>query len=140
MEVYDLSPTTDSTLANISTRGAVGPQSDVIIGGFIVNGTSGSTRVLIRSAGPSLAAAGVPNAMPDPTLELRDVNGTLISENDNWRDGPELEIEQSNLAPSNDLESAIITTLPSGPYTAIIRERTGQSGIGLFEVYNLQNP
>jgi uncharacterized protein GlcG (DUF336 family) len=140
VEVYDLSPSADSTLANISTRGAVGPQSDVMIGGFIVNGTTGSTRVLVRTAGPSLVAAGVPDAMPDPTLELRDLNGTLIASNDNWREGPELEIEESKLAPSNDLESAIITTLPSGPYTAIIHEHNGASGIGLFEVYNLQNP
>jgi hypothetical protein len=140
VEVYDLSPSADSTLANISTRGAVGPQSDVMIGGFIVNGTTGSTRVLVRTAGPSLVAAGVPGAMPDPILELRDVSGTLIASNDNWREGPELEIEESKLAPSSDLESAIITTLPSGPYTAIIHERNGASGVGLFEVYNLQNP
>jgi uncharacterized protein GlcG (DUF336 family) len=140
VEVYDLSPNSNSTLANISTRGAVGPQSDVIIGGFIVNGFTGSTRVLVRTAGPSLAAAGVADSMPDPTLELRDVYGTLIASNDNWREGPEIEIEQSKLAPSNDFESAIITTLPSGPYTAIIRERNGTSGIGLFEVYNLQDP
>jgi uncharacterized protein GlcG (DUF336 family) len=140
VEVYDLSPTSDSTLGNISTRGAVGPQSDVMIGGFIISGTTGVTRVLVRTVAPSLAAFGVTDAMPDPMLELRDVNGTLIAANDNWRDGPEQEIEDSKLAPTNDLESAIITTLPSGPYTAIIRERTGQSGIGLFEVYNLQDP
>ena len=140
VEVYDLSPTSDSTLGNISTRGAVGPQSDVMIGGFIISGTTGVTRVLVRTIGPSLAAFGVTDAMPDPMLELRDVNGTLIAANDNWRDGPELEIEESKLAPTNDLESAIITTLPSGPYTAVIHEKNGQSGIGLFEVYNLQNP
>jgi uncharacterized protein GlcG (DUF336 family) len=140
VEVYDLSPTSNSTLGNISTRGAVGPQSDVMIGGFIVSGTTGATRVLVRTVAPSLISAGVTDAMPDPTLELRDVNGTLIAANDNWREGPELEIQESKLAPTNDLESAIITTLPSGPYTAVIHERTGQSGIGLFEVYNLQNP
>ncbi len=140
VEVYDLSPGSASTLANISTRGAVGPQSDVMIGGFIINGATGLTRVLVRTAGPSLVAAGVPDAMPDPILELRDVSGTLIAANDNWREGPELEIEESKLAPSNDLESAIITTLPSGAYTAIIHERNGASGIGLFEVYNLENP
>lgn len=140
VEVYDLSPASGSTLGNISTRGAVGPQSDVMIGGFIISGTTGLTRVLIRGLAPSLESAGVTNAMPDPILELRDVNGTLVAANDNWREGPELEIQQSKLAPTNDLESAIITTLPSGPYTAIIRERTGRSGIGLFEVYNLQNP
>jgi uncharacterized protein GlcG (DUF336 family) len=140
VEVYDLSPGSNSTLGNISTRGAVGPQSDVMIGGFIVSGTTGTTRVLVRTVAPSLISAGVTGAMPDPMLELRDVNGTLIASNDNWREGPELEIQESQLAPSNDLESAIITTLPSGPYTAVIHERTGQSGIGLFEVYNLQNP
>ena len=53
---------------------------------------------------------------------------------------PPAEIEKSKLARTNELESAIITTLPSGPYTAVIHERNGQSGIGLFEVYNLQNP
>jgi hypothetical protein len=111
-----------------------------MIGGFIVHGTSGTTRVLVCTAGPSLTGAGVTDAMPDPTLELRDVYGTLIATNDNWREGPELEIEQSKLAPTDDLESAIITTLPSGPYTAIIHERNGAPGIGLFEVYNLANP
>lgn len=140
VEVYDINSTSSSTLANISTRGAVGAGSEVIIGGFIIFGDSGSTRVLVRSVGPSLAASGIPNAMPDPTLELRDVNGTLIIANDNWKDGPQTEIEETMLAPANDLESAVVTALPSGPYTAVIRERSGQSGIGLFEVYNLQNP
>jgi hypothetical protein len=111
-----------------------------MIGGFIVSGTTGVTRVLVRTIAPSLASAGVTDAMPDPMLELRDGNGSLIAANDNWREGPELEIEESNLAPANDLESAIITTLPSGPYTAVIHERNGQAGVGLFEVYNLQNP
>lgn len=140
VEVYDLSPASDSTLANISTRGAVGGASDVMIGGFIIAGETGSTRVLVRSVAPSLAAFGINNAMPDPTLELRDINGTLIASNDNWKDGPQTEIEETTLAPSDDLESAIVTTLPSGPYTAVIHERNGRSGIGLFEVYNLQNP
>ena len=140
VEAYDLQETSNATLANISTRGAVNPGSDVIIGGFIIFGTEGNTRIFIRSVGPSLASAGVSNPMPDPILELRDVNGTLIVENDNWREGPEIEIEETMLAPSSDFESAIVTTLPSGPYTAIVRERNGQSGVGLFEVYNLQDP
>ena len=140
VEAYDLSSTLNSTLANISTRGAVSAESEVMIGGFIIFGNGGNTRVLVRSIGPSLASSGIPNAMPDPTLELRDMNGMLITENDNWRDGPETEIEETLLAPSDNLESVIVTTLPSGPYTAILRERNGQSGVGLVEVYNLQNP
>jgi len=140
VEVYDLSPTSDSTLANISTRGAVGGASDVMIGGFIIAGESGSTRVLVRSVAPSLVSFGINNAMPDPMMELRDINGTLVAANDNWKEGPQAEIESTTLAPSNDLESAIVTTLPSGAYTAVIHERNGESGVGLFEVYNLQNP
>ena len=140
VEVYDLAPSSSSTLGNISTRGAVGPQSDVMIGGFIIGGTAGVTRVLVRTVAPSLVSAGITDAMPDPTLELRDGNGGLVAANDNWHDGPAHEIEESKLAPANDLESAVITTLPSGAYTAVIHERNGQSGIGLFEVYNLQNP
>jgi hypothetical protein len=140
VEVYDLNSTSNSTLANISTRGAVSAESEVMIGGFIIFGNGGNTRVLVRAIGPSLASLGITNAMPDPTLELRDSNGTLIVANDNWKDGPQTEIEETMLAPTNDLESAIVTTLPSGPYTAVIRERNGQSGVGLFEVYNLQNP
>ena len=140
VEVYDLGPQSKSTLANISTRGAVGAQSEVMIGGFIIAGETGSTRVLVRSVAPSLAAFGINNAMPDPTLELRDSDGTLIVENDNWKDGPQVEIEETMLAPTNDLESAIVTVLPSGAYTALIHERNGESGVGLFEVYNLQDP
>jgi uncharacterized protein GlcG (DUF336 family) len=140
VEVYDLDSTASSTLANISTRGTVGPESDVIIGGFIIFGNDGSTRVLIRALGPSLASSGIANPMPDPTLELRDSNGTLIIANDNWRDGPQTEIQETTLPPPNDLESAVVTTLPSGPYTAVIHDRNGQSGVGLFEVYNLQDP
>ena len=140
VEVYDLSPNSDSTLANISTRGAIVAGSDVMIGGFIIGGSSGSTRVLIRSLAPSLVAAGVDNAMADPMLEVRDLNGTLIAANDNWRDGNQVEIEETMVAPPNDLEPAIVTTLPSGPYTAVIHEKNGGSGVGLVEVYNLQNP
>jgi hypothetical protein len=140
VETYDLNQTINSTLANISTRGAVSAESEVMIGGFIIFGNGGNTRVLVRAIGPSLVSSGIANAMPDPTLELRDRNGTLITENDNWRDGPETELEETTLAPSDNLESAIITTLPSGPYTAITRERNGASGVGLVEVYNLQDP
>jgi hypothetical protein len=140
VEVYDLNSAGNSTLANISTRGGIDPGGDVMIGGFIIFGNGGNTRVLVRSVGPSLASSGISNPMPDPMLELRDVNGTLIIENDNWKEGPQTEIEETELAPANDLEPAIVTTLPSGPYTAVIRERNGQSGVGLFEIYNLQNP
>lgn len=138
VEVYDLSPDSGSTLANISTRGAVGIRDDVMIGGFIISGAAGETRVLVRALAPSLTSFGIGNTMANPTLQLCDVNGTIVGSNDNWRDGAEADISATGLAPSNEKESAIVTTLPSGAYTAIIRDANGASGVGLFEVYNLQ--
>lgn len=139
VEVYDLSGDSPSQLANISTRGAVTSQNKVMIGGFIVAGTTGDTRVLVRAVAPSLAASGVKNALSDPMLELRDVNGTLIATNDNWIEGDANEIADSGLSPTNDNESAIITSLPSGAYTALVRDANGGTGVALVEVYNLQN-
>ena len=83
VEVYDLSPSPDSILGNISTRSFVQTGDDVMIGGFIVQGTE-SKRVIIRAIGPELTQYGVPNVLADPTLELHDGTGALIASNDNW--------------------------------------------------------
>ncbi|MFL6543512.1 MAG: GlcG/HbpS family heme-binding protein, partial [Chthoniobacterales bacterium] len=139
VEVYDLSGDSLSQLANISTRGAVTLENKEIIGGFIVSGTSGETRVLVRALAPSLATSGVGNAIADPTLELRDSNGALIATNDNWVDGDQNEITGTGVPPTNENESAIVTSLPSGAYTALVRDANGGSGVALVEVYNLQN-
>jgi len=46
-----------------------------MIGGFITEGGNGSTEVVVRALGPTLSNFGVANALADPTLELRDING-----------------------------------------------------------------
>jgi sugar lactone lactonase YvrE len=137
VEVYDLNTTADSKLANISTRGFVQAGDNVMIGGFIVVGQS-ATRVVLRAIGPSLP---IPGKLADPTLELRDVSGTLLRSDDNWRTGgQEAEINQTGLQPSSDLESAIISTLNPGNYTAIMRGVNNGTGIGLIEAYDLGPP
>ena len=83
VELYDVAPS-ESRVSNISTRGEVGTGSDVIIGGFIVGGTS-TTQVIVRAIGPSLSSLGIAGALPDPVLQLFDRNGTLLASNDNWR-------------------------------------------------------
>ena len=108
-----------------------------MIAGFILAGGSGGSRVLIRAIGPSLAAAGITQALADPTLELHDGNGVSIAFNDNWKDSQQAEIEATGIPPSDDRESAIVASLPPGPYTAILAGRSGSTGIGLVEVYNL---
>lgn len=138
VEVYDLDSASDTRLANISTRGLVGTGDDVLIGGFILGGNGSQTRVLVRAIGPSLVPAGLGNSLPNPTLELRDSNGVLLRSNDNWKDTQQTAIEATGIAPSEDLEAAILATLPPGSYTAIAAGQGGTSGIGLIEIYNLR--
>ena len=88
VEVYDLDQTVDSLLANISSRGLVKTGNNVMIGGFIVGGGTGSSKVALRAIGPSLGQQGVPNPLADPTLELRDGNGALLIANNDWKDDP----------------------------------------------------
>jgi len=135
VEVYDLAPS-DSLLANISTRGKVGTGDDVMIGGFIIGGND-STKVLLRAIGPSLSSQGVEGALGDPVLELHNSLGELIATNDSWRSTQQADITATGIAPENDNESAILTTLTPGPYTTIVRGQADTTGIALVEVYNL---
>lgn len=135
VEVYDLAQTLDSRPANISTRGFVQTGDNVLIGGLIVLGQN-PLRIIVRATGPSLP---VPQPLGDPTLSLHDGNGVQIASNDNWRSDQEADIIATGLPPSSNLEAAIVTTLPAngGFYTAIVRGNNGASGIGVVEVYAL---
>ena len=134
-ELYDLAPG-NSSVRNISTRGQAGTGDDVMIGGFIVAGTQ-STKVIIRAIGPSLAAAGVAGALSDPLLELHDSQGSLIFQNDNWRNDQERQIIDTTVPPLDDKEAAIVATLPPGAYTAVVRGPGSTTGVALVEVYSL---
>jgi hypothetical protein len=123
---------------NLSTRLRVGTGNDVLINGFISTGI-GSKKVALRGIGPSLNQAGVKEALADPVLELHGNTGSLITSNDNWKSTQQSTIEATTLAPKSDLESAIVGTLPSGAYTAIILGKNGGTGVGLVEVYDLDN-
>jgi hypothetical protein len=138
IEVYDLDQTSDTLLANISTRGLVHTGDDVLVGGFILGGSSGQTTIVIRALGPSLGNAGIANALANPTLELRDGNGLLLQSNDNWKDQQRAAIETSGLAPTDDREAAILVTLSPGTYTAVAAGLNGTVGVGLVEVFNLR--
>ena len=144
VEVYDLDRTVDTNLANISTRGFVDTGDNVMIGGFIVGGGSptGTAQIVVRAVGPSLSAAGIAGTLADPTLELRDDNGTLLDSNDNWKTRPDgssqqAEIEATTIPPTNELESALLRTLAPGNYTAIVRGISNTTGVGLVEAYHL---
>ena len=100
--------------------------------------------MVVRAIGPSLQSAGITNALADPTLELYNGSGTRISSNDNWKQNEqtgasqETEVRGTGVPPSSDLEAAIVTSLPAGNYTAIVRGKTGGAGVALVEVFNLR--
>lgn len=127
-----------ATLKNISTRASVQTNQDVAIGGFIVTGT-GQKRVLIRAIGPSLSGQGVSGALADPTLELHAAGGALIASNDNWKDSQQSEISATGIPPTDNAEAAIVATLNPGNYTAIMAGKNGGTGVGLVEIYDLDN-
>jgi glucose/arabinose dehydrogenase len=134
--VFKISVTSNSL--NISSRSHVATDENVMIGGFIITGNV-NKRVIVRAIGPSLQQFAVPDPLVNPVLELHGPTGALIASNDNWRDTQEAEIIQSQLAPTNDLESAIIATLAPGSYTGIVQGNNGASGAGLVEVYDLDS-
>ena len=125
-------------LLNISTRMQVLTDDNVLIGGFIVTGIS-PKKVIVRAIGPSLTAFGVPGALADPTLDLNAPDGSVTT-NDDWKESQQAEIEATGLQPTNDLESAILQTLAPGAYTAIVRGKSGTTGVGLVEAYDLDQP
>ncbi len=137
--MYDLDLTSNSELANISTRGFVQTGNDVMIGGFIFGNGTTSEKVIIRAIGPSLASYGVANVLADPMLALHDSNGAVLISDDNWQDDPTqaAAITATGMAPQNNLESAIVTTLPPAAYTAVVTGKNGGMGVVLVEVYRL---
>src|SRR5262249_28626795 len=127
------------------TRSFVQTDNNVMIGGFIVQGTA-AKRVIIRAIGPELGPFGVPDPLANPTLELHNAAGGLIGSNDDWQHtivggvityGQVADIQNSGHAPTDPSESAIIAELPPGNYTAIVRGVNDVTGVALVEVYDL---
>jgi hypothetical protein len=122
-------------MANISTRGLVGPGQGQLIGGFIITG--GPKMVIVRALGPSLSAAGVSPVVADPSLQLYS-GATLLASNDDWGTNSNVaDISASHLAPTNALESALLVRLEPGAYTTVVSNSDGSTAIALVEVYEM---
>src|SRR2546421_7270036 len=122
-----------SSAVNLSTRMVVQTGDNVLIGGFIVYG-SGQKKIAVRAIGPSLSIAG---KLSDPVVELHDATGNIVASNDNWRTTQELQIIAAGVAPASELESAIIATINTGPYTVVVKGANNATGIGVMEIYDL---
>ena len=130
------SPASPGSLANVSTRLFVQTGDNVMIGGFIIAGDVPKD-ILVRGLGPSLATFGVSGAMADPTLRLFDSTGAVIASNDNWRSEQSEIIEDTGLASADDREAALVTSLPPGAYTVVVSDESNNSGVALFDFYDL---
>jgi hypothetical protein len=140
-----ITPTT--RLGSISTRGFADLGEDALIVGFVISGTQ-TRRVLIRGVGPALVPApfNVTDALENPSLQLRDTNGTLLASNDDWdssANASELEAAFSQSGafplPVGGGDAALIADLPPGIYTALVQRASGSAGTALVEVYDLSN-
>src|SRR5207244_5687503 len=119
--------TASGVLGKIAPRRRVGTGDNVLIAGFKITGNA-AKQLVLRALGPTLTQCGVPNAMQDTTLELHNSAGAVIAFNDDWQDAANAQSITPNLQPSNDLESAILTTLNPGAYTAIVRGYHNSTG------------
>ena len=139
VEIYDLAVEANAQLANISTRGFVDTGDNVLIGGFIVDGSPYThSNIVVRAIGPSLSQNGISNLLQDPSLLVFDQNGGQLGANDDWRDGNQPEIVSFGLTPKDDRESALYLSLPAGNYTAVVSGKGGATGVALVETYNVQ--
>lgn len=123
-------------LLNISARARVGTGDNVLIAGFTIVG-SDVKKVAVRAIGPSLGKAGVTEPLRDTVLELHDGSGAIVAVNDDWKETQREEIEQAQLAPTDDREAALIRTLAPGAYSAIVRGSEDATGVAVVEVYDL---
>jgi hypothetical protein len=136
VDAFDLSAASTAKLVNIATRGLIQPGDKLMIAGFIIQ--NGPVRAVVRAIGPSLGAFGITNALPDTTLELRNQNGAIVRQNDDWMTDQKAELEATNLQPSDPKEAALVQTIPPGQYTAQVRGKPESTGIGVVQVYFLQ--
>ena len=136
VDAYDMSASSPARLVNIATRGLVQPGDNLMIAGFIIQ--NGDVRAVVRAIGPSLSAFGINNALPDTTLQLRDQNGAIVRENDDWESHQKQELEDTGLQPSDPLEAAVVDTIAVGQYTVQVRGKPESTGIGVVQVYFLQ--
>jgi hypothetical protein len=145
-EVYDATTkgayTIESPrLVNLSARVLVGKSGGILIAGFVIGGSTSKT-VLIRASGPALVPFGVSGTLPDPQLTLSNASGTIATSS-GWGADPQISSAAASVGAfswgsASTLDSAILVTLPPGNYTAQVAGASGDTGVALVEVYDLQ--
>jgi hypothetical protein len=132
-------------LVNVSARAAVGIGGNALIAGFVIGGSTAKT-VLIRASGPALAPFGVTGTISNPELQLYNLQtgtGVLVASNSAWGGDPVIVAAAASAGAfawtdPTSADSALLITLPPGPYTAEVLGGNGSSGVALVEVYEVQ--
>ncbi len=165
VEIFDVDGSTTAKLINISTRAKVLTGTNRVIGGFIVDAGTGSKQVLLRARGSSMSGApfNITGTLSNPYLRLySSTAGAYIAQNDNWGDqsdplcgtsgfvcGTSTDITatgldpcipnpgQTTAPPGCSNESAMLITLPSGSFTAVVSGVNDVTGVGLVEVFEV---
>lgn len=126
-------------LLNFSCRGMVNPgngKAGILIGGFVIG--EGGESVLVRCIGDGLTKWGL-KSLKDTALQVYDVDGNLVAENDNWKDnGQEFAILATGFAPDRDSDAAMIIDFPAGAYTVHGDSNKG-AGIALVDMYGIES-
>ena len=136
VEVYELDGAGTARAVNVSTRGFVGTNDQVMIAGVVI--ADGQRRIVTRALGPSLAAAGVSGVLANPTLEVVNSRGVRVAFSDDWSgEASATELRTRGLAPTSSSEAATAVTLPAGGYTILVRGAGGAVGNALVEVYEV---
>lgn len=137
-----LNVTVDARLTNISTRGHVGDDDDVLIAGFVIRG-QGSKKVLMRAVGPTLGTAfGVSGALANPQISLYGSGrgSPLIGSNSGWGGTAALASAFAQVGafalPAASVDAALLATVPGGAYSAHVSAPRGTEGVVLAELYD----
>ena len=133
-------PQPASRLVNLATRAQALAGSATLIPGFTVAGAPKT--FLIRAAGPALVPFGVTGTITRPTLTLfRD--SEILDANTGWNtavNAPEIRAAASRTGAfafaENSADSALLTTLAPGSYTAKVTADDGTTGVALVELYD----
>jgi sugar lactone lactonase YvrE len=146
VEVYETNTSDPDQLINISTRAFVGTGANIMIAGFVVQGTQ-PAQVLVRAVGPTLASFSVTGFLPNPVLTVFDSTNTAIATNTGWGNqaSPASSAQVTSVGAkvgafallSNSADSALVLTLQPGTYSVQVSDANGASGIALAEVYQV---
>jgi sugar lactone lactonase YvrE len=128
-----------SRLINLSARSTVGTGGNILIAGFVVNGT-GTKHILLRGVGPTLGQFGVSQPLAKPNLSLFDSGANQLDSNDAWGGGSVLSNTFNEVGafalPTGSVDAALLTSLGAGAYTAELSGLSGSTGVGLAEIYD----